>query len=525
MRPALRDREAKAAAAVIGPPAARDAHPLRVLHVLDNLGIGGAETWLMALLKHWREQGPDAPQVEILATGGKPSVYDQEAISLGARIHYVPYRRATALSFASTFRRILRQGRFAAVHDHQHFVSGWHFLAGLGALPPVRITQVHNRLSHLQANYLTTPARRTAAQIGVALISGIGTFIGGTSEQCLREYGFDRLRGLRGAVPSGALYCGLDAKPFMSGRAEAHAGVREEFGWPANAKIVLTVGRIDASAEFDHPLNQKNSAFAVAVGIELARRDPDVRILSAGDASPITEALQCRVRAAGLSDRIAFAGRRRDVDRLMKASDVLLFPSCTEGLGMVAVEAQAAGLPVLASTVVPRECVVVPDGVRFLDLDEGVAAWAEQLQALLAAPPPDAAAACIQIARSPFSIEQSAAALVRLYRGERSPDAASDLPGRRAGTLGSREDGDVIGPQGVLDGLGEQLGELGPQQPTPIVEVEDVVGLARRSGHQHDDAVLRQVPMQHRAHGGAGPARQIVEHLGAEQHIEGAAQL
>jgi len=416
MRRAPRDVE-EAAVPPFATPADHGAHPLKVLHVLDNLGIGGAETWLMALLKHWREQGPGAPQIEILATGGKPSVYDREAIALGARIHYVPYTRATALSFAGAFRRILRQGRFAAVHDHQHFVSGWHFLVGLGALPPVRITQVHNRLSHLQVNYLTTPARRTAAQIGAVLISGIGTFIGGTSEQCLREYGFDRLRGPRGVVPSGALYCGLDPTRFASGRAEAHAGVREEFGWPSNARIVLTVGRIDESAEFDHPLNQKNSAFAVAVGIELARRDADIRVLLAGDASTVTEALQRRVCSAGLADRIAFAGRRRDVDRLMKASDALLFPSCTEGLGMVAVEAQAAGLPVLASTAVPRECVVVPDAVRFLDLEEGVSAWAGQLESILAAPRPDPAAASGQMDCSPFSIKHSAAALVQLYRG------------------------------------------------------------------------------------------------------------
>ncbi|HXQ16780.1 MAG TPA: glycosyltransferase [Caulobacteraceae bacterium] len=415
MRAALLDLKPKAALAA---RADRTARPLKVLHVLDNLGMGGAETWLMALLKHWREQGPDAPQVEILATGGKPSVYDEEAISLGARIHYVPYTRSTALSFAGAFRRILRQGRFAAMHDHQHFISGWHFLIGLGALPPVRITQVHNRLAYLEVNYLTTPARRTVAKIGSGLISRLGTFVGGTSEQSLREYDFARLHDPRGAVPSGALYCGLDPMQFAGGRAEAHAGVREEFGWPANAKIVLTVGRIDEFAEFDHPLNQKNSAFAVAVGIELARRDPDIRVLLAGDASAVTEALQRRVCSAGVANRIAFAGRRRDVGRLMKASDALLFPSRTEGLGMVAVEAQAAGLPVLASTAVPRECVVIPDAVRFLGLDEGVSAWVEHLRSLLASPRPDPIAASGLIACSPFSIEHSAAALVQLYRGD-----------------------------------------------------------------------------------------------------------
>jgi glycosyltransferase involved in cell wall biosynthesis len=394
-----------------------------VLHVLDSLGVGGAETWLMALLKHWREQGPGAPQLEFLITGGKPSAYDQEALALGARIHYAPCTRAKALSFALAFRRILRQGRYAAVHDHQHFVSGWHFLAGLGVLPPVRIAHVHNRLAHLKVDYLTTPMRRLAARIGVLLISRFGTFVGGASEQCLRDYGFDGLRGPRGTIPGGALYCGLEPEQFAGRRDEARCGVREEFRWPADAKIVLTVGRTDQSADFNHPLNQKNSAFAVAVGIELAARDKDVRILSVGEESPATEALRRRFHDAGLADRVAFTGCRRDVNRLMKASDVLLLPSCTEGLGMVAVEAQAAGLPVLASTAVPRECVVVPHAVRFLDLSEGVSAWAQQLQTLLAAPRPDPVAANAQIGASRFAIERSAAALVQLYRGGARPAA------------------------------------------------------------------------------------------------------
>jgi len=98
----------------------------------------------------------------------------------------------------------------------------------------------------------------------------------------------------------------------------------------------------------------------------------------------------------------------------MYASDVLLFPSRGEGLGMVAVEAQAAGLPVLASTAVPRECVVIPDLVRFEPLQRGAPDWA---RALLehAARPRDIAAANKRVAASPFAIENSARALIDLY--------------------------------------------------------------------------------------------------------------
>jgi glycosyltransferase involved in cell wall biosynthesis len=81
---------------------------------------------------------------------------------------------------------------------------------------------------------------------------------------------------------------------------------------------------------------------------------------------------------------------------------------------MVAVEAQAAGLPVLASTVVPRECVVVSELVRFESLERSVADWATALLEH-AARPHDAVAANKRVAASPFAIGNSARAVIELY--------------------------------------------------------------------------------------------------------------
>src|SRR6202023_2954861 len=151
--------------------------------------------------------------------------------------------------------------------------------------------------------------------------------------------------------------------------------------------------------------------FAVSVGIECARRDPRVHMLLAGAPSPAVPILEGRIAAAGLQGRIRFAGLRKDIERLMLASDALFFPSRGEGLGLVAVEAQAAGLPVLASTQVPPECVVIPELVRFQNLDDGVSVWVEQLGLALDRPRTDPIAANRQVADSRFSIAHSATAL------------------------------------------------------------------------------------------------------------------
>jgi glycosyltransferase involved in cell wall biosynthesis len=391
--------------------------PLKVLHLVDNLGMGGAETWLLSLLRHWRLQ-EDAPQNDFLATGGAPGIYDEEARALGARIFYLPYRRSSLPRFIRGFRALLAAEGYDAIHDHQDYASGWHYLIGAGRLPPVRVTHVHNPAYQIVENYGVTPLRRLTGRIGRELVNRYASHIAGTSRQILTEYGFDA-PAFRG-TPRFALHCGFETARFSGDHAAARQAVRAEFGWPADARIVLFVGRIDRSPDPGQPQNHKNSGHAVAVGIECARRDAHVRLLFAGRTGPALPALQQRVDAAGLRDRFAFAGIRRDVERLMLASDVLLFPSRAEGLGMVAVEAQAAGLPVAASTAVPRECVVVPELVRFIDLAEPTAAWADQVLQLASAradgPGPNA-----RVAASPFSIVNSARALVDLYSGRGPP--------------------------------------------------------------------------------------------------------
>lgn len=381
----------------------------KVLQVVDTLGMGGAETWLMELLREWRRQGKDRPQMDFLVTSGNRGLFDDEATALGARIFYLRYGRSTAASFTYGFRQILRQGEYSAIHDHEAFVSGWHFAMGAGLLPPVRVSHIHNPTYQLQEGTL---AKRVMAEIGKNLMRGYATHITGTSRQVITEYGLDVPEFAH--IPRMALYCGFDPRRFLGDRSAAKASLCSELAWPRESKIILFAGRIDVSPDLGHPKNHKNSGFAVSVGIESARRDPQVRMLLAGASSPAVPILEQRIAEAGVEGRIRFLGIRQDIERLMLASDVLLFPSRAEGLGMVAVEAQAAGLPVLASTDVPAECVVVPELVRFRDVKDGPAAWADDLLEM-ATQPPDIADANQRVAASPFSIENSSLALARIY--------------------------------------------------------------------------------------------------------------
>ncbi len=393
----------------------------RVLQVFSTLGVGGAEVWLMALLRYFREVKEVLPvrlQIDVLLTGG-PGEFDDEARALGARLFYVPYSRPTLHRFIPAFRKILARGRYHAIHDHQDYVAGIHFLIGMGHLPPIRIVHVHNPAINIEY-FASSRLRRAVLSLGKHLVGRFATHILGTSRQLLTEYGFDEK--LFSNLPRRAAHCGFDVSRYLRKDSAVREEVRREFGWPESAKLLLFVGRLNSN------LNQKNPGFALEVGKTCVERDPTIHMLFVGGGDEIREQLQAETRVWGLQDRIHFAGVRSDVPRLMMASDLFLFPSVGEGLGMVAVEAQSAGLRVLASDVTPRECVAVPDAVEFLALEDGSDRWAEVVLRLMGMPRPDHQQWNAAVRSSAFSIENSAATLLEIYQSPLAGELDSSNP-------------------------------------------------------------------------------------------------
>lgn len=392
----------------------KEVKPLRVLQVVDTLGMGGAETWLVSLQEHWSRTR--RVQMDYLLTSGNIGIFDDTVAALGARLFYCKYQRKRLPSFALSFRRILREGKYDAIHDHQDYAAGWHFLMGLGRLPRVAVSHVHNPTNHITANYNVSTLRKLNSQVGQRLVRQLATNVCGTSAEILRGYGFTPGQKTRPEVA--VAHCGFKVERFNGPREDDRAVTLNEFGWPADTKIVLFAGRLDRALEFDHPQNHKNSWLAINVAKLAAERDPHVCLIMAGAGDGMRQTLEGKVSDWGLSARLKLVGVRHDLPQLMRAADVLLFPSRQEGLGMVAVEAQAAGLPVLASTGVPKECVVMPELCQFMSLEQPLDKWADALLRLAYQPKHSTEYCRDAVQSSAFSIENSAARLEALYAGQ-----------------------------------------------------------------------------------------------------------
>lgn len=386
---------------------------LRVLQVFSALGVGGAEIWLMALLKYFRERNDELPvtvKFDILLTGGEKSVLDDDAAALGAKIFYVPYRRKRLGAFIRDFRQILLRGSYDAIHDHQDTTAGLHFLFGTGLLPPVRIAHFHNAFECYPRGVI----RKVNFFAGRQFVNQFASHISGTSLEVLDQFGI-RTSTSKNSF-RGAVHCGFEVSCFKGNHRSAHSELCDEFGWSDNVKILLFAGRLE---------KRKNPDFALEVARKCIERRPDVRLLIAGAGGGIHRTLAARIGALQLERQIRLLGSRSDIARLMLGSNVFLFPSLAEGLGMVLAEAQASGLPILASASTPSESVVIPEIIRFLSLSEGPATWASEALRLIDQDRPDVSKCNNAMQGSAFSIEASASRLLQMYGGGR-PDLDRD---------------------------------------------------------------------------------------------------
>lgn len=391
---------------------------LRVLQVFDSLAMGGAETWLMALLRYFQQANDELPvrvQTDILLTSGVKAMFDNEAEALGSRLFYCQFTRRHPLRFTNQLRRILSDGHYDAIHDHQDYAAGFHFMMGFGHLPPVRVAHVHNTSFSID-NYKSSPGRWLTFQTAKHSLTHLATHVTSTSREMLTEFGFDgsSFRKIKPRV----VHCGFDVSSFRGDNSLVHRKVAAEFGWDDQCKIILFVGRLDEPV--GNGLHRKNPVFALEVARACIAQDPTVRMIMAGSGVEMKEKLETKVREWKLSDKIRLTGIYPDITRLMLGSDLFLFPSLAEGLGMVVVEAQAAGLRVLTSEGVPRESLVIEGNVEFRKLEAGVEFWAAESLRLLNLPTPDSAECNLAVRNSPFSIQNSARALVNIYSGSES---------------------------------------------------------------------------------------------------------
>jgi glycosyltransferase involved in cell wall biosynthesis len=371
------------------------ANPIRVLHVVHALNRGGIETWLLHVLRHIDRA---RFQLDVVSALAAPGAYDDEIQAAGARLFWCP-DAIRFWSFGPRFKDILRQyGPYAVVHSHFNPVGyplRWADQAGV----PVRVAHGHNDSPEL--GDLPRPVQamfQPLARHWIARHTTLGLAASQRAAQAL--FGPDWKQHPHRRV----FYYGVDLTPFRP--SVDRGAVRRELGLPEGSLVVGHVGRFH---------EQKNHTFLIDVVAELVRGEPrsHLVLLGEGRLRPVIEQKATRL---GLAGRITFVGSRPDVPRLMLgAFDVFALPSLYEGLPLVGIEAQAAGLPCVLSDVITDEVDIVPGLVRRLSLRQSPAVWAEAVLEQASRTPLPRTEALAAVEASLFDICRGVRALEQLY--------------------------------------------------------------------------------------------------------------
>jgi glycosyltransferase involved in cell wall biosynthesis len=398
------------------------------MHVVENLDRGAVETWLVRMLETGRASHAalDWTFYCALPESGR---LDERARELGATVIHSPVALHQTWRFCHALRRTLTTNQYDVFHCHHDIVSAVYLLASAGLPIPWRIVHVHNAdeviptRSRLKTALLREPMRRLAI--------GLSDSVVGISNHTLNSF----LRGRPRRHGDSVVYYGADLEAFHA-PPPSRENLRRQLDLPADARIILFASRM---------VSYKNPLFVLEILAQL-RSDDDVFAVFVGT-GPLEGTARDRARAVGLSHRVRVLGWRDDVKQLMRAADVFLFPRVEhemngigiEGLGLVVVEAQAAGLPVVISHGIPRDAIVAVDQCSVLSLNDGPRRWADEVRKRLGEPRLDPELALRRVEASAFEPHRGFEALQRLH------DVTGPQSGERAdGSLTTHTSGDFV---------------------------------------------------------------------------------
>ena len=328
--------------------------PVRVALVLNRMDSGGIEAVVMNYCRRI-----DSGRVAFTLFVCRDSLLPQreELEKLGIPVCLIPPYTHVG-EYQRTLLREFREGRFDIVHAHLNTMSVFPLFAAWRAGIPVRICHNHTTAHWGEGKktflkYLLRPFNKIFATHYFACSRFAGEWMFGKS-----TFEKGRVRVMTNAI---------DAEVFSYDPA-ARERLRRELKIPADAKVVGHVGRLTY---------QKNQEFLFRLTAELERRGIRAFLLLVGGGEMEGE-LREKVRAMGLEAQVIFAGVREDVAKTYSAMDLFYLPSYYEGFGLVALEAQASGLPCICSMQVPGEVLENETSCRVpIEGDTAPARWAD----------------------------------------------------------------------------------------------------------------------------------------------------
>ncbi len=320
--------------------------PIRILHVLTAMNRAGTETMLMNL---YRAINRDRIQFDFAVTTTDHCDYDDEISSLGGKIILYPrYTGKNHFAYKKWWNNFYQEHpEYRIVHGH------------IGST-----ASIYLKIAKKYGRYTIAHSHSTSGGFGLHRILykaySYSTrhiadfFIGCSTEALVARYGKTVADNKNISI---VLPNGIDVTKYAFSE-NTRDEVCKELGINKNALVVGTVGR---------QTPPKNPLFILDILCDLHNKTEDFVFLWAGTGE-MKDEVEAGIKERKLQDNVKLLGVRNDIPRILQALNVFVLPSKFEGLPVVGVEVQAAGVPMLCSDRVSPE-VNLSKCVIFLPID------------------------------------------------------------------------------------------------------------------------------------------------------------
>ncbi|MEK3879582.1 glycosyltransferase family 1 protein [Paenibacillus sp. FSL M7-0420] len=324
---------------------------IKVLHIVPFLDSGGIEN---LLLSYYKNMSREEIRFDFIVHGEFIGSLELDFKQMNSKVYHIPTKRQDMKKNLSLMKKVISNGNYDVVHSHQGIVSVFPMYYAKKFNVKKRITHSHttsaenNKLQKIM-NLLFSPFLKRYTTDFFACGVDAGNYLWGK-----RIVENNKLFVMKNSI---------DLKKFIFNRA-----TRDKLRRELNIEdkfVIGTVGRLT---------HQKNHKFLIEVFNEIYKKNKNAVLLLVGRGD-LEKELMLQVERLQLTEAVKFLGIRNDINNVLQAMDVFLLPSIYEGLPVVIVEAQAAGLKCVVSDTVTRE-VKVTDLVDYISLKETYEKWA-----------------------------------------------------------------------------------------------------------------------------------------------------
>lgn len=372
-----------------------DNNKIKVLHYIKHLEYGGGEMLLYNLYQHMDRE---KIQFDFLVNTNKEEALNEKLKALGSEIiplmynepKFIPWK---ILKASIMMKKLLACGQYKIIHIHCSNAQGLVYAhIAKKAKVPVIVVHAHNssvdgssilikQIAHrlFKYLYLNNPTDYFAC----SRLAAMWLF----SEKIAS----DKCVYLKNGIDVEKYRFDSNIRNYMRNKLKLN-----------NKNVILNIGRLEL---------QKNQMFLLNIFYNICKLSDDFILIIIGKGS-LKDQIEKKATSSGIKDKIIFIDHTFEVEKYMFASDLFVLPSLYEGLGIAAIEAQAAGLPTVISDRVPKEAAI-SDLVFSIPLDVPTDIWAEKIMNLSLNE--DRESSYLAIKKAGYDIYESAKLLEKFY--------------------------------------------------------------------------------------------------------------